>query len=298
MTLLEVVLALALMVLLGSFVVGVLRSVLGIWQASERRGRGDLVFLATVEQFRRDLGALHTGPRGWLVLDDWRARAAGEEEPEWRLPRLRFLARGENLPLDDPGGERAVEIAWLLVPEDAAASRLCRLVRIAQPEGAGASLLERGRLEELLRQGAGLTVLDGVAWLEFAAEDPAGAAGGEVRALRVEPDRPDDFPRRLSLRLERVAGRARSHPPRLDGEVSDAAGRLLLRGSAPLAAGDHLLIGREWIEVGGAFPSFTVRQRGARGSVAADHPRGAPVWLPQAWSASWRLPADGRRLQP
>ncbi|HBF22436.1 MAG TPA: hypothetical protein DDW23_01355, partial [Planctomycetes bacterium] len=39
----EVLLALALFAMLALFVAGTVRSVLGIWQQGERRGRGDLV---------------------------------------------------------------------------------------------------------------------------------------------------------------------------------------------------------------------------------------------------------------
>lgn len=295
MTLIEVTLALALMVMLGLFIVGVIRSVLGIWQVSERRGRGDLVFQATAEQLRSDLDAFHNGPRGWLVLDQWRARPATEEEPAWFLPRLRFLAKGAGLPLDDPGGERGVEIAWLLVPEDATATRLCRLVRYSQPEGAGDSLLRDAYADELARLGAGLAVLDGVAWLDLEVEDSDGSRRSRAT---VAPEAPFDFPRRLFLSLERVSGRARTKPPTLDAELGSSGAALTLRGSAPLDFSPFALIGTEWFGLSGGFPSFTARERGARGTAPAAHPRGAPVYLAQPAGTSFSLPAGGRRVQP
>ena len=69
MTLLEVTLALTLFGMLAAFILGIIDSVLGLWQAGERRGRGDLVFATATERLRSDLGALHRGPDGWLVIE-------------------------------------------------------------------------------------------------------------------------------------------------------------------------------------------------------------------------------------
>jgi len=294
MTLIEVMLALALMVMLGLFIVGVIRSVLGIWQTSERRGRGDLQFQATAELLRSDLDAFHNGPRGWLVLDQWRARPATEEEPAWFLPRLRFLAKGSGLPGDDPSGERGVEIAWMLVPERAG-GRLCRLVRYAQPEGAGESLLRDSVADGLARQGAGLAVLDGVAWLELELEE---ADGERRRSAVVAPEQPYDFPRRLHLSLDRVSGRARTKPPTLDEGLGSSATSAVLRGSAPLDFAPIALVEQEWLAVAGAFPRFTLRERGARGTAPAAHDPGAPVYLAQRAATRFALPAGGRRVRP
>jgi prepilin-type N-terminal cleavage/methylation domain-containing protein len=295
MTLIEVVLALALMALLGVFIVGVLRSVLGIWQASELRGRGDLAFHAATERLQRDLDAFSNGPRGWIRLDRWRARAATEEEPAWYLPRLRFLADGAGLRGDDPSGARGVEVMWLLVPEDVVNTRLCRLVRYAVPEGDGPSLLEDSAADRLAREGGGLAVLDGVAWLDLAWEEADGSRRDEGF---VPPEEPYDFPRRLEVSLDRVSGRAREKPPTLDADLGSGAVRLDLRGDAPFDFAPHVLVGREWIEVAGRFPRLTVTERAARGSAAAEHPRGAAVLMAQSASARLSLPAGGRRLQP
>jgi len=70
MTLIEVLLALALLAILSVFVVQVIRSVLGLWQTAERRSQGALAFQATLELFRSDLSALHLGSRGWMILDE------------------------------------------------------------------------------------------------------------------------------------------------------------------------------------------------------------------------------------
>jgi hypothetical protein len=111
-------LALVLFSMLSLFVFSIVNSVLGLWQTGERRGSGDLSFAAAVERLRSDLHALHTGPRGWMIVDDYEARASEGDQPPWRLPRLRFLAHGGSLPADDPSGRNAVEVAWLLVPTD------------------------------------------------------------------------------------------------------------------------------------------------------------------------------------
>ena len=50
MTLIEVILALGLFALMSVFLTQTISSVLGIWQAGERRGRGDLVWAATASR--------------------------------------------------------------------------------------------------------------------------------------------------------------------------------------------------------------------------------------------------------
>jgi prepilin-type N-terminal cleavage/methylation domain-containing protein len=175
MTLAEVLVALLLFGILASFVVGVVNSVLNLWQAGERRGRGDLVFAAAAERLRADVLAAHTGPRGWMQLDEWQAEPEGGGHPAWRLPRLRFLADGAAFPEADASGRGAVEVAWLLVPEPDPTTRCTRLVRIVQPESAPRSLREEGWITDLARAGAGLVVLDGVLHASF----------GVLRAVRL-----------------------------------------------------------------------------------------------------------------
>ena len=226
MTLMEVLLALALFAMLALFVAGTVRSVLGIWQQGERRGRGDLVFAAAMERIRGDMAALHTGPRGWLVLDDWEARPPSGDNPAWRLPRLRFLARGAALPADDPLSRRGVEIAWLVVPETTT-SRLCRLVRLAQVEGSGVSFA--GDATGLLRRALSteaMVVLDGVAWADLTFLDNDGE---RKSTLGIASNQPYSFPSELSVKVERVAGNFRNRPPSLDQDLVGGGTSLVRR---------------------------------------------------------------------
>lgn len=291
-TLVELILALGLFALLALFITGILRSVVGLWQTGERRGRGDLVFAGVAERLQADLRALHTGPSGWFVLDDWEAVPATSERPAWRLPRLRFLARGSVL--GRPGAARTgAEVAWLLVPEDAGHSRLTRLLRLAVPVVPGAaSIRDEAALRALLPQA--VVVLDGVAGLGVEILDSDGSwRGGEVR---IPPDEPLDFPSRLRLRLEHVDGEQRRRPAVLDADLGPAAARMLLRGPPPLQPAPEVLVGREWIGVAGDWPRFRVTGRGLRGTVGTAHPRGTPVLVPVVRELTLRLAAGGRRL--
>lgn len=294
MTLAEVLVALLLFGILASFVVGVVNSVLNLWQSGERRGRGDLVFAAAAERLRADVLAAHTGPRGWLWLDDWQAEPEGGGHPAWRLPRLRFLAEGAAFPEVDPSGRGAVEVAWLLVPEDDPGTRFTRLVRIVQPENAPRSLREEGWITSLARSGAGLVVLDGVVHAAFTARENPG--GEPLASLRIESYAPYGFPLEVAFAVERVSGGQRRKPPLLDDPLGDEGGSLALRGSPPFAMPERVLIGREWMRLAGTWPRFQAIERGARGTLATPHERGVPVWLPELDACVAPLVARGRRL--
>lgn len=295
MTLIEVLLALGLFMVLAAFVMGVLSTVTGLWSAGERRGRAELVFTAAVERLRADLAALHNGPRGWLVLDDWEVLAADEERPAWRLPRLRFLADGGALPIDDPEGRSAVELAWLLVPEDARGSRLCRLVRLSRTADDEGSFFDDAFLTATVRAGEGMTLLDGVAFADFEAHS---AAGGRARAAAVPADTPADFPAQLSLRLEVVGSNQRTRPNRLDAGIGKAATAVTVRGAAPSSLPEFALLEKEWVQVSGNFPGLTLGARGARGTAAEDHADGAEILFPEVSESRFRVSAGGRRLLP
>ncbi|HEX9792666.1 MAG TPA: hypothetical protein VGC54_01660, partial [Planctomycetota bacterium] len=216
-----------------------------------------------------------------------------EGAPAWSLPRLRFLARGSGLPGDDPTGRAPVEVAWLLVPEDAARSRLARLVRIAAPESPAGSLRDDRVLRAMLRDGLGLTVLDGVAWARFEAEE---RDGSRAARSRVVADQPFDFPVRLHLALERVTGNGRRKPATLDSEIGANPAPAILRGTAPIAMPELALVDREWVKLTGRWPVPNFAVRGERDSAVAPHAAGAVVYLPEASSARFLIPAQGRRL--
>lgn len=292
-TLVETLLALAIFAVMVLFVFGVVRSVLGLWETGERRGRGDLEFSSALSRLRADLQAMHAGPRGWLELDSYAAAPATSTEPAWMLPRLRFLARGDALPGDDPDGRSAIEIAWLLVPEGGNGGRLCRLVRVAQLENPERSLADGRTLERIVREGGGITVLDGVAWARLEAVE---ADGTRRASASVAAHQPFDFPRELYLELERVSGNLRKTPPLLDEDCSADPGRLLLRGSAPLSLPEYALVEREWMRVSGRFPQLQSVERGVRDTADARHARGSVVWLPEPYSGLCALSGDGRRL--
>ena len=294
MTLMEVILALGLFAILALFVGRVLESVMGLWQAGERRGHGDLAFAAALDLLRSDLQNLHTGPRGWLVLDEWEALPAGEEHPAWLLPRLRFLARGDGL-TDTRGTGKAREILWMAVPEQAATSRLTRWVRYVQDEDPAASLRDNRVAQRLARSGAGLSVLDGVAWLAVRLRDTDGQLR---RSVAIAADAPFDFPPRLQLSLERVAGNARRRPPTLDETLGTNDRSLTLRGRPPWDHGSFALVGQEWIRLQGTHPRYSAGERGARDSVAAEHPAGTAVLLPRVYGATAEVAAGGRRVRP
>jgi prepilin-type N-terminal cleavage/methylation domain-containing protein len=293
MTLIEVMLALGLFAMLSLFVFSVVHSVLGLWQSGERRGSGDLAFAATVEQWNIDLGAVHTGPRGWLILDQWQARPAEQDQPAWNLPRLRFLANGASLPADDPEGRGAVEVVWMLVPVDAQNSRLTRLVRLTQVENRGTSFYDTRTADALAKVGAGVPMLDGVAYLDLQMMSPEGEW---VRKYRVPPDTPFDFPLYLDFAVERVAVGAQRRPTELDNDLSVSQSQLVLRGTVPLKVPEYVLIQDEWLRVTGHFPNLTVVEHGSRYSSISDHSRGETVWIPVRYQARIHLSAGGLRV--
>ncbi len=294
MTLLEVMLAMGLFALLSLFIFQVVTSVLGLWQSSERRGRGDLAFTAAVERLRTDLGALHNGPRGWMMLDHWEPIEVAAGESPRRMPRLRFLARGASLPGDDAGGRSAVEVAWLLVP-DLAKDGLARLVRVAQIENPGSSLRDEGTLRGLLNQGGGVPILDGVLWMELVAHLDDST---QSQDYSVPAESPFDFPVAFDLVLERVTKGGMRRPLELDSNL-DATGRsMVVRGNAPLKMPPYALVGHEWVGVSGTFPRLNCSERGARGGSPLSHLRGVQVWLPEVYQADCAVSAAGRRLQP
>ncbi len=291
MTLVEVVLALGLFGILAAFVVGIVDSVLQLWQTGERRGRGDLEFAVAMERLRSDLAGLVPGPGGWLVLDTWEASPATETSAAWRLPRLRFLADGSVAPEADPTGRGGVEVCWALVPEGVS-GRMARLVRYAQPSTAQRSFREETWMREVFAGEEGLVVLDGVLHGGFRATLPDGSEHDE---LLVPPDSPLDFPARVELMVERVAGLARSRPPTLDAPVGAEDGSLVLRGSPPPALPEFALIESEWVRLAGGFPRPRAIGRGERGTLPTRHPAGSPVFLPATFRAAAWPPGGGRR---
>ena len=295
MTLIEVMLALALFGMLSLFVFSIINSVLGLWQTGERRGSGDLSFAAAVERLRGDLGALHTGPRGWMILDDYEARGSEGDQPPWRLPRLRFLAHGGSLPADDPSGRNAVEVAWLLVPADLSSdSRSTRLMRYTRVEN-GDSIFDSERsFSGVLQAGGGTPMLDGVLWADFEVLLPDGEI---AREHRVPAESPLDFPTALSLHLERIGPDAVRRPLTLDEDLGPSGSRITVRGNPPLSAPGHLLIGQEWVQVNGNFPRFSVVEHGARNTMISDHERGDVVFAPESYDALAPLAAGGRRVR-
>ena len=219
MTLIEVILALGLFALMSVFLTQTISSVLGIWQAGERRGRGDLVWAATAARFASDLNAVHLGRRGWFILDDYEARPANEDHPALMLPRLRFLARGEALNFDQSQLRGAVELAWVVIPESPDYGSLLRLVRLSQAEDildASASFQDDNYFSSLVRGGAGLTVLDSVAWADFSTQ---GLSGNVSKQAFIAARQQVDFPQWVALNLERVDAATRRKPHRLDDAV-------------------------------------------------------------------------------
>lgn len=294
MTLVEVTLALALLALLGLFVTGVVRSVLGIWQTAERQGKGDISFNSCHELMSSDIAALHTGPRGWMVLDQWEALPATEEQPAWLLPRLRFLARASGL-RDNPGFRGGMEVMWTLVPENSSNSRLCRLMRFTQPDTLEQSFQSDRYATAMLRSDIGLPVLDGIPWLEWEAQE---TNGDTSTITEVASQTPTDFPVALQLRLEHIAGSSRERPPTLDEPIASSQKSARIRGTMPLRTSKWALLGLEWVEFSGKAPQLSFTHRGERATVSRSHERGASVLFPRPFSSRLPLPAKGRRIQP
>jgi prepilin-type N-terminal cleavage/methylation domain-containing protein len=294
MTLIEVMLALVLFSMLSLFVFSIVNSVLGLWQTGERRGSGDLSFAAAVERLRSDLGALHTGPRGWMIVDDYEARASEGDQPPWRLPRLRFLAHGGSLPADDPSGRKAVEVAWLLVPADALGdTRLTRLVRIARVEDGNSVFDDERNFMASVRGQGGTPMLDGVLWASFNFELPD---GGTAQDYRVPAESPLNFPRSLELSIERVGPNAQQRPLTLDDDLGVSGTSITVRGNPPLLAPSFVLIGQEWVAVNGTFPRLTVVEHGVRSTNPSDHPRGSTILSPESYQATCNVASGGRRI--
>jgi len=293
MTVFELALALLLFGILSAFVMQVMNSVINLWQSGERRGQGDLVFAAAVERFRGDLNALHTGNRGWLILDEWEARGATEGVASWYLPRIRFLADGASLPDVDPSRREPVEVMWTVVPEDPT-SRFGRLVRFTNIEDPQRTLRDSGTINEMIRNGEGLTVMDGVLWTEFLATDTDGQLS---RTLRIDSEMPYDFPSQIDLTIEMVSGNARKQPANLDNPVEIEPEIVRLRGIAPIRVPEYALLGNEWVRVDGTFPNLRFSARGARASLPAPQQARTPVYLPSRYQSTNRVAVDGRRLR-
>ncbi|MBT5120552.1 MAG: hypothetical protein HOM34_07520 [Planctomycetes bacterium] len=296
MTLIEVILALGLFALMSVFLTQTISSVLGIWQAGERRGRGDLVWAATASRFASDLDAIHLGRRGWLILDTWEASPANEQNPAQILPRLRFLARGEAVDFDGSPERGAVELAWVLMPETDDYGSLRRIVRLSQPENkidSSMSFQNDSYFTALLRGGAGMTVVDSVAWCAFTTE---GLTQSSASTAFIAPREPVDFPQWVGLQLERVDAASRRKPHHLDDAISASPTPLTLRGQAPTHDLGFVLIEGEWMRLSGQWPTYQASLRGLRNSNAAAHERGAIVWLPDTFQGQWPLPSSGRRL--
>ncbi len=298
MTLLEVTLALTLFGMLAAFILGIIDSVLGLWQAGERRGRGDLVFATATERFRSDLGALHRGPDGWLVIDDWEVLPEQEGQPAWHLPRLRFLAEGASLTADDPSGRSMVEVAWVFVPEDLTNSRLARLVRYTRIDGGPDEGFEIDRfMVDTLRNSDGLVVLDSVAHASFIAlgmDSPT----DEDFSLDVPAYVPFGFPTGMRLEVERVPANVRNRPPSLDESLATSPGlAMTVRGTPPLGIPKYALVGSEWIRLGGNFPRFTAAARGERETMPQQHEAGVSVLFPESYQSIHAFPGAGRRIR-
>jgi prepilin-type N-terminal cleavage/methylation domain-containing protein len=293
MTLLELVIALALFGMLSAFVMQVMNSVVSLWQSGERRGRGDLVFAAAVERFRGDLNALHTGPRGWLIIDRWEARAASDGVSALSFPRLRFLADGAALTDIDSTGREPVEVMWTVVPEDPL-SRFGRLVRYTRIEDPQTSILDRSTFQEMVRGDSGLVVMDGVLWTEFSALDTDGQQRAQVR---IDSNMPYDFPSSISLAVENVSGNSRKHPPNLDNNLESDPGEARLRGIQPVVMPEYALVGTEWVRLDGNFPNMRFGGRAQRGSLASEHEARTEVYMPMRYQSVNRVAVDGRRLK-
>lgn len=289
MTLLEILLGLMLIGLLSTFVINVVDSVVGLWQNGERRGRGDLVYATVAERFQADLRALHLGPRGWLIIDDYVAQQETETEAEWRLPRLRFLADGKGMKADDPTGVNAVELMWALIPENTNGSRMARLVRVSQVESVDESLTNSSYAMSLARAGQATTLLDGVAFLAFR------IPGATSSAFQTTSYSGLNFPSTIEVQLERVAGNIRSKAPILDLAIADDSAQIVLRGQSPLKIPEFALIGSEWVRVSGEFPRMTFSARGQRSTFADAHPARTPVYFPEVYSSFHNVLAKGRR---
>ncbi|MGB0952001.1 MAG: PulJ/GspJ family protein [Planctomycetota bacterium] len=291
MTLMEILLALFLFGVLATFVVQVMDSVLNLWSAGERRGRGDLVFASTVERFRGDLRALHTGQQGWMVLDTYSVASGVEGQPDRHLPRLRFLADGAALADADPSGRAPVEVMWALVPEmgDPRFGRLTRYVHIPTPSS---TLLDNATSDAMLRSDGGLVVMDGLLWTEMAVVDERGA---RQTRFRLDAHNPFDFPSEVNLVVESVTGNARKKPPLLDTAILADGAQVAMRGVAPVEMPEFAMIEREWVGVSGRFPSLSFMARGQRGSLPAPHDGRTPVYFPMRYESQNAVAAAGRR---
>lgn len=291
MTLMEILLALFLFGVLATFVVQVMDSVLNLWSAGERRGRGDLVFASTVERFRGDLRALHTGQQGWMILDTYTIASGVEGQPDRHLPRLRFLADGAALPDADPTGRAPVEVMWALVPEtaDPRFSRLTRFVHQPEPSS---TLLDTGTSEAMLRSGGGLVVMDGLLWMEMTVTDERGV---RQTRYRLDAHNPFNFPSQVHLAVESVTGNARKKPPLLDAAILADGAQVDVRGIAPVEMPEFALIEKEWVGVSGRFPSLSFMARGQRGTLPVPHEGRVPVFFPMRYESQNAVAASGRR---
>jgi len=315
-TLVELLMALALLSILIVALVNLIDTSLRIWGRTE--SQRDLVEVSSgvLDLLGRDLVALEPGPRGDLVADWWTFDVDRDGAAGAPFARMRFVKRPSQgeLARRFPGRteDDLVEVAWALLP---------------QPEGGGLGMLMRG--ERLLRDPERLSFFDkgffstagkppagalelvtgGVLWFECdlasqtsvvndgwtLGDGPEDCATAWDAWARNRPDQsrsaynapagalpsPDErpvLPRRVRVRLEleREADLLRRARVRAPCEAED--GRVEVdEGERLPEAGSFLLIDEEWMLVLSVTGNRASVKRAQRGTAARQHAAGALV---------------------
>lgn len=327
-TLVELLVASALLVIVSIAVFQFLRRFTTLWQKSEERR--ELVEEASgiAELFAEDVGALVNGPRGdlvaeWVFFDTDGDGLAEAAWPRVRLVRFATEAELARLQAGVPAerrqraGEGALEVLWAVMPAHVGKNEPDRraeglVMRGERLAGApGLSYFETGFFDAAQKpRELPNEVSAGVLWfgLEFATQtslvfdgwhvgtDLADVATSWDAWNRGRPDAERHYwnepgagmpktgerallPRRVRLVLELERADDRKRRTRLDGAIAttDTSFEVEDGSRVPLAKGAHVKIDAEWLEVLSVAGDVVQVRRGARGTTATGHERGALV---------------------
>lgn len=170
LTLIELVVATALMSILMLAIFQLLQSALGIWERTESRRELVEGLSGVARIVDRDLRAVDGGPRGDFLVDWNTFDLTGDGVRDTLWPRIRMVrtasaAELQHLPVEQrpPDGQGLLEVAWAVVPASSPGQRT------ADPDVAAEGLLLRG--ERLA--GSGVSIFSS-SWFDGTGLPPAG----------------------------------------------------------------------------------------------------------------------------
>jgi len=312
-TLVELLLALSLLSILIVALVNLIDTSLRIWGRTE--SQRDLVEISSgvLELLGRDLAAVESGPRGDLLADWWTFDQDGDGVAGTPCARLRFIKRPSagELALRFPGKttDDLVEVAWALLPDPEGAGGVLYRGERLLGDAERLSFFDRGFFNSAGKPPAGALklVTGGVLWLEwdFASQTSVVNDGWSVgdrpydcatawdawargrpdldrsafnapAAALPSPDERPILPRRVRVKLELERHVYRRRRPRLSAPLETEARLVEVDETGLLPPpGAMIQVDDEWMELLSASGRHASVKRGARGTTARQHDRGA-----------------------